>query len=436
MSLSANTEITNTQTNINNLNNSAQELNNQASSLQSQINNSDDQIANLERLANDANANGDIAEAQKIEDQLAAQKASQLEAQRQLIQNKKDQAKLKNEIDNANKRLAEQERQRQVKAGELQAAQTAKEDLTNELLQDLAKSDDVQEDIANQLEANGVDSTALENVDLDSLKNPDGSPVDSSEVLSVLEEETAKGNITLNEDGTLNVDKEAVVESQNQSNPQGYCMEKSGFCVSNERSIEYITCQTKPEEEQQACTQDVARAVTKDYISGGEECASKQSPEADSCRNAGRIYNCEFNQCLTEGQVNELGDQGAKCMELEDQEAKDTCFNEVKNTAIEKAAVGEFCLKESSEAKSCEQSGKSWNCNIDFCADEYQNKAIKEAVVECQNKPTKEEREYCMEYQKENGHYLLASACAEAEAPEGLKCSEEEIFGIVEQIPV
>ena len=33
------------------------------------------------------------------------------------------------------------------KGGELQAAQSAKEDLTNELLQDLAKSDDVQEEL-------------------------------------------------------------------------------------------------------------------------------------------------------------------------------------------------------------------------------------------------------------------------------------------------
>lgn len=420
----ANTEINNTQNNINNLNNSVDQLNNQASTLQTQLNNSGDQIANLERLANEANAGGDIAEAQRIEDELAAQRASQEAAQAQLTQVQAEQARIQRDIETANARLAEQGRERQIKQGELQAAQAKETELTNSLLSDLtesAQTNGVPENIATQLEENGVDPNALENIDPNALENI--SAEDRSALLNALEQETANGNITLNEDGTLNVDKEAVIASQNQSNPQGFCMEDSGVCVSNERSADYLACQLKAEGEKAACEKDVARGVTRDYISGGARCENSGSPDAKACRDAGRVYNCEFNQCLTEDQVNELGDQGAECMSKEDQAAKDACFAKVKESAVRNAATGEYCLKDSAEAKACEESGKSWNCNMDFCADDLQNQAISDAVVECQNKKNETEKQHCMNDLKENGHYLLASACEEAQSPKGLECS-------------
>ena len=112
-------------------------------------------------------------------------------------------------------------------------------------------------------------------------------------------------------------------------------------------------------------------------------------------------------------------------MANKDQSASDECFKKVKDFAIRNAATGEYCLKNSEEAKSCETSNKKWNCNINLCVDNFQNEAISNAVIECQNKMTNETKQQCMNELKENGHYLLASACVEAKSPEGLKCSED-----------
>jgi hypothetical protein len=426
---SANENITNTQNSINNINNSQTQLNEQANNLQTQLQNTGDQIANLERLANDANSSGDIQEAQRIEDQLAAQRASQTSAQNQLNQVNSDKAKLQRDLDAANTRLAEQERERQLKQGELQAAQARETELTNGLLSEItedAAENGIPENVTQTLEENGVDTENLEenlkNVDTSNLENL--STDDREQILNTIEQETENGNISLNEDGTVNVDTDAIVANQNNVRPDGICMEDSGVCISNERSVELLTCQTKPEAEKKSCEQDVARGVTKDYVEGGEGCKKSKVTQAVECREAGRTYNCEFNQCLSDEQVNELADKGAGCLDKENEAERDACFKGVKDEAVVNAAKGEYCLKDSAEAKACEESGKHWNCNMDFCADDIQNETIGNAVLDCQNKPNQNEKHHCMEELKANGAYLLASACEEAASPKGVACAE------------
>lgn len=402
--------INETQNTINTLNDSVSNLDNQSSGVQSNLDETNARIEELERRAAEANASGDIDAFNETQDALEAARREEIAQKDELKRIQQDKARKEQEISNQETILAEQQRQQQIKQAELDASKNAEEELKSDIAQTVVDS------VSGQSVTNFVgegEEGAGENSDAPTV----------GEVLGVIQEEQENGNITVDENGNIQIDQEAIVENQNQENPQGYCTD-AGVCISNERAVEGLVCKTKPEDEQQACMQEVSRGATKDYIEGGKGCMSNNTPDATACREAGRTYNCEFGQCLSEDQVNELADRGADCMTKPTKDEQNACFKDVKMAAIENGARGNYCLKDSAEAQSCEASGKHWNCNINTCVDDSQNDAIAGAVVECQTKETNAEKNRCMDELKENGAYLLASACEEAQSPKGLQCSE------------
>lgn len=400
-------QIQETQNSLNSLNENASSLETQATTLQNQISNTSGQIADLERQAAEAQAAGDVAAAQEHEDSLARLRAQEQQTRQQLAQANADKQRVQNDIQAANTRLNEQQRQQQIQEAALASSRSQEEALTQSIVQNVV--DGVVEQPVSTVTGSGSGAGG------------DGPTV--GEVLNVIQEEQENGNITVDENGNVQVDTEAVAESQSQSRPMGYCND-DGICVSNERAAEALACQLGGAAEKDACMQEVSRGVTRDYISGGEVCQKNSTAEATACREAGRTYNCEFGQCLSEEQVDALAEAGSQCINKATEEEKNSCFADVKETAVRNAASGEYCLKDSAEAKSCEAAGKHWNCNIDFCTDDMQNQAISDAVVECQSKQDARERSICMRELEQNGPYLLASACEEASSDKGVQCTE------------
>lgn len=397
-------QLQQTQNNLNSLNDNANDLNNSAANLESQIANTGGQIAELERQAAEAQARGDLEAAQAHQDSIDRLRVQEQQARQRLAQTNADKQRIQNDIAAAEGQLREQQRQQQIEQAALEASKAQEDALAQRIVQNVVDGV-VDQDVGNLTGSGSGTGTTV------------------GDVIDIIQDNEEKGNITVDEDGNVQVDTDAVADELAKDNPQGFCTE-SGICLSNERAAEALACNLGPADQKDACMQEVSRGATIDYIQGGEVCAANQSEGAKACRGAGRTYNCEFKQCLTEAQVNALADAGAACMNKESTEQRDACFGDVKETAIRNGASGLYCLNTSDEAKACEAGGKTWNCNVDYCTDDYQNKAIADAVVECQLKDNPRDREICMNELEANGAYLLASACAEAESEKGLQCKE------------
>lgn len=161
--------------------------------------------------------------------------------------------------------------------------------------------------------------------------------------------------------------------------------------------------------ETNACMKKLENDTAVD-IAGGLLCKN-DTPEAKSCINEGKVYNCNVEYCLTKEQNDQLAQELAACQTKPTAEEKDKCMKELEAKATEFVAGGGLCDPNTPEAKACTAQGKVYNCNINLCITEAENEVLTEEAVRCQNMPTEEEKESCIAELKQVGAAYLATNC-------------------------
>jgi ribosomal protein L13E len=193
-----------------------------------------------------------------------------------------------------------------------------------------------------------------------------------------------------------------------------------------------VTDQTKsciegPASNKDQCLEAIKLDVVR-HIASGEAC-DKNTTEAKSCQNEGKIFNCNVGYCLTENQNQELTDKTVRCEQDSTSAAqRDQCINDLKNEAIRRVASGEMCDQTKAEAMMCSAQGKAWNCNVDACLTLEENLLLTDNIVRCETQTDNEtDKKDCYAAIKENAiRHIASGGNCDPTTPEYIACAAEE----------
>jgi ribosomal protein L13E len=187
-----------------------------------------------------------------------------------------------------------------------------------------------------------------------------------------------------------------------------------------------IACIEGPKEQQEQCLEAVKLDVVR-HVAGGSSC-DQTTEEAVSCKNDGKIFNCNVGYCLTENQNQELVDNIVRCeTESETAVEKDQCINDLKTDAIRRVASGQMCDQTKPEAMMCTAQGKVWNCNVENCLTLEENILLTDNIVRCETETAdEEEKRECYANIKEAAvRHIASGGNCDPATPEAVACTEE-----------
>lgn len=132
---------------------------------------------------------------------------------------------------------------------------------------------------------------------------------------------------------------------------------------------------------QEACVEDVKGKAVYDYAAGAM--CDNTTTEATECAGAGKVYNCNINQCLTAQQNHSMAQQVRGCYSYKDVAARETCLKETEvNVAID--LMSNCDTQSNPEAVMCRRDpNKSWNCMANTCLDKEFNNNVTAQTREC-----------------------------------------------------
>jgi len=184
------------------------------------------------------------------------------------------------------------------------------------------------------------------------------------------------------------------------------------FCVTQEYNQQLtdkaVSCYDKPNQAQIDSCMAVLKDETVTDVASGSLCES-DSPQAKECTDAGKVFNCNINFCVTKEYNDELTTKVVDCYGKDNQMAIDACMSEVETQTVADLAGGSVCDKTAPDAMACEKSGKVWNCEINYCVtQEYNDRLVKNAQG-CQEESDKERRDKCMQNLRDQTVVEIAS---------------------------
>lgn len=215
----------------------------------------------------------------------------------------------------------------------------------------------------------------------------------------------------------------------------------SGQCVGklfNDGMIETSkTCFTKNKESETLACLDVIKELTTSHVLSGFAC-NKQTTDAINCREQGKVYNCEFNSCVTKEQNESVATDAIKCMIKEDRDNEQAiCRNKIKESLINTIAKGSLCTA-TAESTSCAVAGKTWNCHVNMCFTKMQNDQFASKITTCKMKEDQLQIDQCLDgladkaigttlFTCDTTGNVAAEACAKEEG-RGWNCSANLCF--------
>ncbi len=141
-----------------------------------------------------------------------------------------------------------------------------------------------------------------------------------------------------------------------------------------------------------ACYKTMKEDVIK-HVASGKNCVNT-SEESLACEAEGKIWNCNVNFCLTEEQNNVLTDEIFTCQVKESKPLIDECMAGLEDKAID-YLMRSCDISDNPAAKTCQERGRVWNCQVKMCLSETDHQRLVTAVKNCNAMPTKEEQEAC-----------------------------------------
>lgn len=142
---------------------------------------------------------------------------------------------------------------------------------------------------------------------------------------------------------------------------------------------------------------DALKVSTAEDIAGGVLCDNSGNSSAESCESGGKIWNCNANLCFDSKQNSEFAKEAAQC-ELQATEAIKKSCREILETKTLYIAANSCDTASNAEASECNaRPGKIWNCVAEMCLFQDDNKSLVEMIQKCNAKPTKTEKDKCME---------------------------------------
>jgi ribosomal protein L13E len=160
-------------------------------------------------------------------------------------------------------------------------------------------------------------------------------------------------------------------------------------------------------------------------LNDGNACveSSGSNNEANRCRSAGRIWNCDMGVCYTEAYRTEMLTSASQCVEREsDPTRQNACLDGVKNKAVRDVASGSLCDRNTNEAIQCAASGRVYNCNVGQCLTIAQNQSLTGQVERCYQGQDPEVRNQCMKQVEQNVAVDLLTNCSEQQSSVAIQC--------------
>lgn len=148
-------------------------------------------------------------------------------------------------------------------------------------------------------------------------------------------------------------------------------------------------------EDQAQCLDDLKMDVVKN-AARGQYC--EESAQSKVCAAEGKKYNCNIGDdiCVSDYQNEVIAEEVEKCFQGSPTNAMiEACLDTLEENGPELLAT--TCdLSNNPDGKSCNDAGHVWNCVVEVCVDEDFNNRLVNAWKNCQEKPTKEEKDQCM----------------------------------------
>ncbi|MBT7609468.1 MAG: hypothetical protein HN576_06915, partial [Bacteriovoracaceae bacterium] len=155
------------------------------------------------------------------------------------------------------------------------------------------------------------------------------------------------------------------------------------------------------------CMVDLKSTLVAEVASGA--LCDPDTPDAVACFEEGKIYNCQVKLCLPKDYNEALTQKIVACYQKPTKPETDTCIAEVKSDTVTDLAKGALCDMNLPEAKECKESGKVWNCNVNFCLSKKYNDQLAEKAVSCYEMEMEAEIDSCMNKLKDETITDIAS---------------------------
>ncbi len=174
-----------------------------------------------------------------------------------------------------------------------------------------------------------------------------------------------------------------------------------GQCLTKEYNdlfaSKVVSCYDGKTADETAQCKDALKVSTAEDIAGGVLCDNSGNSNAQSCESSGKIWNCNANLCFDSKQNGEFAKEAAKC-ELQETEALKKNCREILETKTLYIAANSCDTASNAEAAECNgKPGKIWNCVAEMCLFQDDNKSLVEMIQKCNDKPSKAEKDKCME---------------------------------------